>query len=420
MTGTRDPANGTRARNDTRAARDPRDLTSGHVSLGRFEFERGGGVPDLEVAYETYGDPSDDAVLVCHALTGSHQVRLGRGAARSSEPEQDDELAQAAGWWDEVVGPGAPIDTTDKFVVCANVPGSCYGTTGPSSVDPRTGEPYGSDFPAVTVGDWVRAQRRLLDYLGVSVLHTVVGGSVGGMNAIEWAKRYPDRVERVVPIATGARLDPQLVALSAVARRALAVDPAWQGGDYYPDHPDRGLALARQIAHVTYRSKPSMTDQFGRELADSPPREFAPGAVPPSPGDGREDDAYRSVESYLDYNASQFVDRFDANSYLRLTRAMETYDLAAGHESDADALAEFDGEALVFSFTSDWHFTTAQGDALATAFDEAGADATHRVVETDYGHDAFLARPELISAPLRRFVSSGSDFAPVHAGLFAN
>lgn len=386
------------------------DMPGERVSLGPFEFERGGSVPDLRVAYETYGDPANDAVLLCHALTGSHRV--------TTAGDETVDADQARAWWDDVVGPGAPIDTTEQFVVCANVPGSCYGTTGPASEDPATGEPYGSDFPAVTVGDWVRAQRRLLDHLGIDTLQAVVGGSVGGMNAVEWAKRYPDRVERVVPIAAGARLDSQLLALSAIARRAIASDPAWQGGDYYPDHPDDGLALARQLAHVTYRSKESMDDQFGRRTADCPPRKLAPDAL----GDATDDD-YREVESYLDYNARSFVERFDANSYLRLTRAMEDYDLAAGCASDADALAEFDGEALVVSITGDWHFTTDQGEALAAAFRDAGAETTHRVVESDYGHDAFLACPELIGPSLRRFLGrrrNRGSFAPVHASLFAN
>jgi homoserine O-acetyltransferase len=224
------------------------------ADLGRFEFECGRSVP-LDVAYETYGEyDGDNAVLVCHALTGSAHV---------TGPKHGDTDGQAAAWWSDVVGPGKAIDTRKYFVVCANVPGSCYGTTGPASEDPETGEAYGTDFPAVTVGDWTRAQARLLDHLGVGPLHAVVGGSVGGMNVLEWAKRYPERVDRVAPIASAARLDPQMLAIDAVARRAITTDPNWNGGDYHGTDdegekrpkPTDGLAIARQLGHVGYLSK---------------------------------------------------------------------------------------------------------------------------------------------------------------------
>ncbi|KZN25328.1 homoserine O-acetyltransferase [Haladaptatus sp. R4] len=378
-------------------------------SLGSFEFECGERLPELEVAYETHGEfTGDNAVLVCHALTGSHRVT---GAVDG----------QGEGWWDEVVGPGKPIDTHEQFVIAANVPGSCYGTTGPTSTNPETGEPYGSDFPTVTVGDWTRAQRRLLDDLGIDRLRAVIGGSVGGMNALEWVKRYPDRVERVIPVATAARLDPQLLGLSAVARRAITSDPVWQGGDYYPDHPDSGLALARQLGHITYLSKESMDEKFGRDLADCRPRSF-PSSVGENDGQTADfaADSYRDVESYLDYQAQKFVKRFDANSYLHLTNAMENYDLAGDCDSDAEALSKFDGEALVVSFSGDWHFTVEQSDHLADAFRRAGVEVTHRSLHSNHGHDAFLAEPELVGPPIRRFLSNDAGrFAPVHASLFA-
>ncbi|WP_231185614.1 homoserine O-acetyltransferase [Haladaptatus sp. DYF46] len=398
--------------NDTHRTRDSSSSDSNDsaesfdssLSLGTFEFECGEEISELNVAYETYGEfTGDNAILVCHALTGSHRVT---GAVDG----------QGEGWWDQIVGPGKAIDTHEQFVVAANVPGSCYGTTGPASTNPETGEPYGSDFPAVTVGDWTRVQKRLLDELGVDRLRAVVGGSVGGMNTLEWAKRYPEMVERVVPVATAARLDPQLVALSAVARRAITSDPAWQGGDYYPDHPDTGLALARQLGHITYLSKDSMDQKFGRDFADR-----SPGSFPSNDGiAGFGADSYRDVESYLDYQAQKFVRRFDANSYLRLTHAMENYDLAAGCDSDADALADFDGEALLISISGDWHFTVEQSDHLMETFQAAGVEATHRSLHSDHGHDAFLTEPELVGPPIRRFLSSdSSDFAPVHASLFA-
>jgi len=408
------------------------------LSVGAFEFECGETIPDLEIAYETYGEfEGDNAVLVCHALTGSAHV-----AARGRFEDGD----QAYAWWDDIVGPGKAIDTTEYFVVCANVPGSCYGTTGPASTNPETGEPYGPDFPPVTVTDWTEAQRALLDELGVPHLYAVVGGSVGGMNVLEWAKRHPDHIEKIVPIAAAARLDAQSLSLDAIARRAITTDDDWNGGRYYGgsesdangpssdgsdggDHPDEGLALARQIGHVMYFSKASMEQRFGRRAAT---RE-AERAFPTDPA-GRFF-PYRDVESYLDYNASKFVERFDANSYLYLTRAMDNYDLASGFEGDADALAAFDGAALVMSFTGDWHFTTEQSEALAEALRETDTDVAHHVVDSDYGHDAFLVEPENVGPPLADFLEEGldgnavsdtveeevpeSDFAPVHNSLFS-
>ena len=397
-------------------------MDSNTVSVGEFEFQCGETIADLEIAYETYGDfTGDNAVLVCHALTGSAHV-----ASRGRFEEGD----QAYAWWDDIVGPGKAIDTTEYFVVCVNVPGSCYGSSGPSSENPETGEPYGTDFPPVTVADWTEAQRRLLDELGVPALHAVVGGSVGGMNVLEWAKRHPDHVEKIVPIAAAGRLDPQCLALDGIARRAITTDANWNGGDYYDgEHPDQGLALARELGHVMYFSKASMERRFGRRAAT---RE-AERAFPTDPA-GRFF-PYRDVESYLDYNASKFVERFDANSYLYLTRAMDNYDLSSGFESDADALAAFDGEALVMSFTGDWHFTSEQSEALAEALRETDSAVAHHVIDSDYGHDAFLVEPDSVGPPLSDFLEAGlggsaisdtteradesSDFAPVHTSLFS-
>jgi len=399
---------------------------SGQVDLGAFEFECGETIDSLSVAYETYGEfEGDNAVLVCHALTGSAHV------ANAGFRDGPDTSGQARAWWDDIVGPGKAIDTTEYYVVCANVPGSCYGTTGPASDGPD-GEPYGTDFPPVTVGDWTRAQRQVLDALGVGRLHAVVGGSVGGMNAIDWARRYPDDVRRVVAIAAAARLDAQSLALDAIARRSITTDPHWNGGDYYGDGPDPedGLALARQIGHVMYLSKESMERRFGRRSAG---RDDARDAFPSDPAAGFF--PYRDVESYLDYNGEQFAKRFDANSYLYLTRAMDNYDLSAGYEGDAAALAAFEGEALAMSFTADWHFTVAQSEALAAAFREAGAPTAHHVVESDHGHDAFLVEPEKVGPPLADFLAAGveggavtdtldedddgGEFAPVHTSLFS-
>ena len=395
------------------------------ASLGEFEFQCGESIPDLELAYETYGEfDGDNAVLVCHALTGSAHVAGARRRGGTS--------GQAAAWWDDIVGPGKAVDTNEYYVVCANVPGSCYGSSGPPSEHPETGEPWGVEFPAVTVADWTEAQRLLLDELGVPHLHAVVGGSVGGMNVIEWAKRHPDHVDRVVPIAAAERLDAQGLALDAIARRSITTDPNWQGGDYYgePTGPTNGLALARQIGHVMYLSKSSMEDKFGRRSAgmdavrDTFPSDPASGFFP-----------YRDVESYLDYQGEKFAERFDANSYLYLTRAMDNYDLASGYESGADALAAFDGEALVLSFTGDWHFPAEAGGTLAEAFAATDSPVAHHVVDSDHGHDAFLVEPDRLGPPLADFLESGvdgrsvtdtredddeeSEFAPVHTSLFS-
>jgi len=363
----------------------------GLFDLAGFAFERGGDL-DLEVAYAEYGDRDDPTVLICHALTGSQYVAGPAPAGVSG---------QAAGWWDAVVGPGKPVDTRAYHVVCANVPGSCYGTTGPASEGPD-GTPYGPDFPAVTVGDWTRSQALLLDELGVETLYAVVGGSVGGMNAIDWAKRYPDRVERVAAIATTPRLDAQCLALDTAARRAITNDPNFADGRYYGGpEPTEGLAVARRIGHAMYLSKESMSDRFGRRSADRQP-------------DARADPsadafAYRDVASYLDYNAARFTERFDANSYLYLLRALDEYDLAAGAASDADALAGYEGDALVLSFTGDWHFPVEGGEAIASAFESTAAAVTHRVVESDYGHDAFLVETDRVGPPLRTFLERGAD-----------
>lgn len=384
-------------------------------SVGAFEFERGGSVPDLELAYESYGEYDPDggpngegnAVLVCHALTGSQHVASapdGHDGADADSEATDGAAGQARAWWDDIVGAGKAIDTAEYFVVCVNVPGSCYGSTGPASPHPEGGV-WGSSFPAVTVGDWTRAQRRLLDDLGVDRLHAVVGGSVGGMNVLDWVRRFPADLDRAIPVATSPRLDAQMLGINAVARRAIRADRDWHEGEYVAEgtHPDQGLAMARQLGHLSYLSKASMERKFGREEReqgfDSPfPEDPAATAFPD-----------REVESYLDYQAERFVDRFDANSYLYLTRAMDDFDLAAGHADDAAALAGFDGEALLLSFTGDWHFTVDDAAGLAAAFEATDTPTAHHVVDSDHGHDAFLVEPENVGPPIRSFLAAGVD-----------
>ena len=447
----------------------------GVATLGEFTFECGRSIPELRIAYETYGEfTGDNAVLACHALTGSQNVartpeeagsdaigddadangaddvdETGDTGDAGDAPDTPAQAGQARAWWDDVVGPGKAIDTTEYYVVCANVPGSCYGSSGPASPRPDGVEPdhevdhdrWALEFPPVQVGDWTRAQRRLLDHLGVGRLHAVVGGSVGGMNVLDWAKRYPDDARYVVSVAGAARLGAQCLALEAIARRAIRSDPNWNGGDYYGDRPkpETGLGIARQIGHIMYLSKSSMDRKFGRrsagrdsltrgeglDVAENPAATFFP---------------YREVESYLDYNAASFAVRFDANSYLYLTRAMDEYDLAAGYATDADALAAFTGEALVMSFSEDWHFTVDQAADLSDAFREAEVPVAHHVVDSDHGHDAFLVEPESVGPPVHDFLKAGLDgksvvdvaeaddpvadgsgrtHAPVHSSLFS-
>ena len=416
------------------------DVERDAVDLGEFRFECGETISSLEIAYESYGEfTGDNAVLVCHALTGSQNV------ASYNTPGT---AGQARAWWGDIVGPGKAIDTTEYYVVCANVPGSCYGSSGPSSINPETGEPWASEFPPVTIGDWTRAQRRLLDHLGVGRLRLIIGGSVGGMNVLEWAKQFPDDADRIAPIAAAANLDPQCLALDAIARRAIRSDPNWNGGDYYGttdengdrtdgSPPKQGLAIARQLGHIMYLSKASMERKFGRRSAGRDSGIDASAALFPPDAAGAFF-PYREVESYLDYNADQFTERFDANSYLYLTRAMDDYDLAEGHGTAARAISAFEGEVLCVSFTGDWHFTVGQSEALARAFRSAGIPVAHHVVDSDHGHDAFLVEPEHVGPPVADFLDNGLDgraitdtdedekksddvteFAPVHTSLFS-
>ena len=413
------------------------EVDRGTVELGEFRFECGETIPNLEIAYEAYGEfTGDNAVLVCHALTGSQNV------ASYNTPGT---AGQARAWWGDIVGPGKAIDTTDYYVVCANVPGSCYGSSGPASTNPETGEPYGTDFPPVTISDWTRAQRRLLDHLGVGRLRLIIGGSVGGMNVLEWAKQYPDDAELIAPVAAAASLDPQCLAIDAVARRAIRSDPNWNGGDYYggdgedASPPQQGLAIARQLGHIMYLSKASMERKFGRRSAGRDSGIEGSDALFP-PDKAAAFFPYREVESYLDYNAEQFAERFDANSYLYLTRAMDDYDLSSGHGTIDRAISAFEGEALLLSFTADWHFTVSQSETLAEAFREVEVPVAHHVVDSDHGHDAFLVEPESVGPPVRDFLDSGldgraitdtaaddeesvdegeADFAPVHSSLFS-
>lgn len=328
----------------------------------------------VTIAYETCGSLNqarDNAILICHAFSGdSHVAGL-----------YDEEPADARpGWWDFMVGPGKGIDTDRYYVICPNILGSCMGSTGPSSINPATNKPYGLDFPMVTIGDMVDAQRRLLQHLGVTKLHSVIGGSVGGMQVLEWCVRYPEMVRSAIPIATTMRHSALAIAFNEVARQAIMADPHWNKGDYYnASVPDLGLAVARMIAHITYLSDEAMRRKFGRGLQDKEDFSF-------------NFDADFQVESYLHYQGSKFAKRFDANSVLYISKAADYFDLADNintKESLQDLLGS-SSKFLVISYTSDWLYPTYQAKELVQSLKRTGQDVSFCEIEADCGHDAFL------------------------------
>ena len=355
-----------------------------------LRLDSGGQLRGLEIAYNTYGRLNaerSNAVLVCHALSMDQH-------AASRHP-----LTGKPGWWDQVVGPGRPIDTDRYFVICSNVLGGCSGATGPASVDPATGEPYGLKFPMITIADMVRAQAMLLDSLGVETLFAVVGGSMGGMQVLQWAADYPERLFSAVCIAAAPRHSAQNIAFHEVGRQAIMADPDWRGGDYARQgvRPEKGLPVARMAAHITYLSEAALQRKFGRELQ----RDGL------SWGFG----ADFQVESYLRHQGAVFVERFDANSYLYITRALDYFDLAAAHGGNlAEAFRKArDVRFCVFSFTSDWLYPTAESRAIVRALNAAGARASFVEIETDKGHDAFLLDEPVLHAALAGFLGAAAQ-----------
>ena len=342
----------------------------------------------IDVRYELYGEPApggSNVVYVCHAMTGDAHA-AGRHAEDDRKP----------GWWDDFVGPGKAVDTDRYAVLCANVLGGCQGTTGPASPDPATGEPYGPAFPFITIADIVRVHVRLCEHLGFTRLHAVVGGSLGGMQAIEWAAAFPDTAAAFVMMASGPTLQAQGIAFNAVARRAIFADPRFNDGHYYAhdQKPDFGLALARMIAHITYLSEESIERKFGRRRQDAGGESF----------DLRKETEFQ-IESYLHYQGRRFVDRFDANSYLGLTRAMDYFDLAAARGPLHECLAKTDARFLVLSYTTDWLFPSSQGREVTTALLKAGRDVTFADLDSPFGHDAFLIEQEQLGGLLRPFLA---------------
>ena len=356
------------------SADDPLRLQSGKV-LG-----------PIDVAYETYGrlnEVQDNVVLICHALTGNAHV-AGYNLPDDKKP----------GWWEIMVGPGKAIDTNKYFVICSNFLGGCSGTTGPSSINPATGKPYGLDFPIFTIGDIVNVQKLLLEKLGIKEVLCVLGGSMGGMQVLQWTIAYPDFIKSAAVIASSTRLSAQAIAFDAVGRNAILADQRFEGGQYHEhEEPLRGLAIARMIGHITYLSEESMHQKFGRDLRSS--------------------DDYRydlenefSVETYLDYQGQTFVERFDANSYLYITKAIDYFDIAREYGSLEHAFNNASCRFLIVSISSDWLFTPAQSEDILDALLACGKDVSYCNVNSPYGHDAFLLEPKTIGALLKGFIDT--------------
>lgn len=368
-------------------------LGSASVTFGADQplaLDGGTQLTPITIAYETYGTLNADksnAVLICHALTldqfvaGTHPV--------SGKP----------GWWNLMVGPGRPIDTDRYHVICPNVIGGCLGSTGPEEINPQTGKPYGLNFPVITIGDMVRAQAMLIDHLGIDDLFCVAGGSMGGMQVLQWAASYPDRVFSALPIATTARHSAQNIALHEVGRQAIMADVNWHGGDYHAHntHPSKGLAVARMAAHITYLSEGALHRKFGRNLQDRDAVTYG-------------FDADFQIESYLRHQGFTFVDRFDANSYLYITRAMDYFDLAADYDGVlANAFKGTKTRFCIVSFTSDWLYPTAENQRVVHALNAVAANVSFVEIESDKGHDAFLLdEPEMFDI-LRGFLRSAEE-----------
>jgi homoserine O-acetyltransferase len=352
-----------------------------------LKLDSGVTLAPVTLAYETYGrlnEGGDNAVLVFHALSGGAHAAGWHAGARKP------------GWWDVMIGPGKAFDTNRYFVVCSNVLGSCYGSTGPSSINPETGEPYGLRFPVVTIRDMVQAQWHLLKHLGIRSLLTVTGGSMGGMQALQWPVSYPEMVRSVIAIACTHRHSPQQIAFNEVARQAVMADPSWNQGDYYStEGPRLGLAVARMVGHITYLSDLGMEQKFGRRLRN---RERF----------GYDFSLDFEVESYLQHQGQSFVERFDANSLLYITKALDYFDIANGHGSLAKAFRECRARFLLLTFSSDWLYPPYQLKEVAQAIRRVGQDATYCEIKSDYGHDSFLLEHQVQTPMIQSFLERTS------------
>ena len=348
-------------------------------------LKSGAVLPQFDLVYETYGKLNADqsnAVLICHALSGTHHV-AGKYSADDKYP----------GWWDNLIGPGKPLDTNKFFVIGVNNLGGCHGSTGPSSINPANGQPWGAQFPMLTVEDWVASQAMLADYLGIKQLAAVVGGSLGGMQALQWTLAYPERVRHALIIASAPNVTAQNMAFNEVARQAIITDPEFHGGDYYAHGvvPRRGLRIARMLGHITYLSDDAMGAKFGRKLKDGIRYSF---------------DAEFEMESYLRYQGDKFAGEFDANTYLRMTRALDYYDPALAFDNDlSTALKTVQASFLVVSFTSDWRFSPARSREIVKALLDNERTVSYAEVTAAHGHDAFLMPDAHYHAILRAYLN---------------
>ena len=348
-------------------------------------LKSGGVLPAFDLTYETYGElntEKSNAVLICHALSGTHH------AAGRYTPED-----KHAGWWDNLIGPNKPLDTNKFFVIGVNNLGGCHGSTGPASIDPVTSKPFGASFPIVTVEDWVKSQAMLADYLGIDAFAAVVGGSLGGMQALQWSMAYPERIKHALVIASSPNLTAQNMAFNEVARQAITTDPEFHGGDYYAHNvvPTRGLRIARMLGHITYLSDDAMGAKFGRKLKDTIKYSF---------------DVEFEMESYLRYQADKFAGEFDANTYLRMTRALDYFDPATAFDGDLSAaLDKVTAKFLVISFTSDWRFSPERSREIVKALLDNELPVKYAEVTAAHGHDAFLMPDEHYHAILRSYLS---------------
>ncbi len=354
-----------------------KDKTIIHHFAEPLRLDCGRSLPQFDIAYCTYGRLNKDksnAILVCHGLTGD-QYAAGRSP-----------LTGKAGWWARLIGPGKILDTKKYFIIAPNSLGSCLGTTGPASINPKTKKPWGLDFPVITIADMVRAQKRLIDALGIEKLFCVMGGSMGGMQTLQWSIDYPEQVFSAIPIATSSRHSAQNIAFYEIGRQAIMADPDWRGGAYYRarKRPRKGLAVARMTAHITYLSEIALQRKFGRNLQNR--QELSYGF-----------DADFQIESYLHHQGYSFVERFDANSYIYITRAMDYFDIAADYDGVlARAFQDCEVRFCVVSFTSDWHFPTSESITLVRALNAASVNVSFVEIESDKGHDAFLLdEPEM-------------------------
>ena len=361
-----------------------------------LRLQSGATLRPFTLAYETYGTLNADrsnTILICHALSGDAHV-AGQHSAHDRKP----------GWWDDAVGPGKAFDTDRYFIICSNVIGGCSGSTGPSSINPETNRPYGLSFPVVTVADMVEAQRWLLDALDIQSILCVTGGSMGGMQAIQWAVSHPDRVRSALVLASTARTSAQTIALNEVPRQAIYADPNWNEGDYYgKEPPNAGLAVARMIGHITYLSETSMREKFGRRLQE------------------REKYGYDfatefEVESYLKYHGNRFTARFDANSFLYITKAIDYFDMSLGRGDLAQAFTDVKAKFLVLSYSSDWLYPPEQSEELVRALLRNGIDASYVEIKSDYGHDAFLLEVERLGELTRDFLAKVERESASQAG----